>query len=263
MKLQTIQHKNSAVSFFEMGTGQALVLLHGFLENKSMWIDLATVWSEKYRVIAIDLLGHGETNCQGYVHTMEDQAAAIHAVLKHLKLRRIHLIGHSMGGYVALAFAEMFPDFIKSLVLQNSTALEDSAERKKNRLRAIKAVKHNSENFVRLAVSNLFAPDNHEVFAKEIENTRSEALKTPLQGIIAALEGMRERKNRTFILQSEQFPVLLILGAKDAVLDFETNKNIVKPENLVVFPDGHMSHIENKEALQKVVLQFLAKSIHT
>ena len=74
MDIQKIAYKGSTVSFFEKGSGAALVLLHGFLENKWMWEDLAAVWSEKFRVISIDLLGHGESDCLGYVHTMEDQA---------------------------------------------------------------------------------------------------------------------------------------------------------------------------------------------
>lgn len=259
MDIQKIAYKGSTVSFFEKGSGAALVLLHGFLENKWMWEDLAAVWSEKFRVISIDLLGHGESDCLGYVHTMEDQAEMVKFVLNHLKIRRVHLIGHSMGGYVGLAFAEMYPENIKSLVLQNSTSLPDSDERKKNRLRAIKAVKQNASGFIRLAISNLFALENHEILQSVIEKARVEALKTPLQGVIAALEGMKERKDRTFVLQNENLPIRVILGKKDAVLDFETNQNIVKPEHLVVFPDGHMSHIENKEALEKVVLQFLSK----
>ena len=260
MNIQTLEYKGGTVSFYEAGSGTALLLLHGFLENKTMWQELTLAWSQKFRVIAIDLLGHGDSDCLGYVHTMEDQAMMVQAVLSHLKIRRIHLVGHSMGGYVALAFAEMYPNYIKSLVLQNSTSLADSDERKKNRLRAIKAVKQNAAGFIRLAVSNLFALENHEILANEIENARNEAVKTPLQGVIAALEGMRERKDRTFVLQNASFPKLVILGKKDAVLDFESNQNIVDAADLVVLDGGHMSHLENKNELAHLILEFFLKS---
>jgi pimeloyl-ACP methyl ester carboxylesterase len=86
-------------------------LLHGFLENQKMWDKYIATFAEN-RVITIDLLGHGETECLGYVHSMEDNAEAVQAVLAELRIRKAILVG-SMGGYVALAFAELYPDFVK------------------------------------------------------------------------------------------------------------------------------------------------------
>ena len=97
--------KNTTISFTDQGKGTAVVLLHGFLENKQMWNAFLSQISKRNRIIAIDLLGHGETECLGYVHTMEDQADMVHSVLQELKIRKVVLIGHSMGGYLALAFA--------------------------------------------------------------------------------------------------------------------------------------------------------------
>ena len=190
---------------------------------------------------------------------MEDNAKIVKAVLSHLRIRKAVFVGHSMGGYVALAFAELFSTSVKGLVLLNSTSKEDSAERKHNRDRAIKAVKQNYVNFVRLSIANLFSENNRERLENEIENVKLEALKTPLQGIVASLEGMKIRKNREFILRESEFPKLLILGEKDGVLIYKDN--LAQIENtdvkLVTFPDGHMSHIENKEELEKTLLGFL------
>ena len=257
--MKTTNFKNTKISYTDQGKGTAVVLLHGFLENQTMWKAFIPELSKKYRIITIELLGHGATECLGYVHTMEDQADMVHQVLHELKIRKAVLIGHSMGGYVALAFAELYPNAIKGLVLMNSTAKEDSEERKHNRDRAIKAVKQNYINFVRLSVANLFSENNQKRLEKEIENVKLEALKTPLQGIVASLEGMKTRKDRQFILRDGQFPKLLILGEKDGVLIYKDN--LLQIENtdvkLVTFPDGHMSHIENKEELGKVLLGFL------
>ena len=107
--------KNTKISYSDQGKGTAVVLLHGFLENKSMWNAFIPELSIRNRVIAIDLLGHGETECLGYVHTMEDQADMVHSVLQELKIRKVVLIGHSMGGYIALAFAELYPENVKEL----------------------------------------------------------------------------------------------------------------------------------------------------
>ena len=109
-------HKNTNVHFTSTGKGNAVVLIHGFLENSAMWNEIAKVLSKRNRVICIDLLGHGQTGNLGYINSMEDQANMVKAVLNHLRLRKYILIGHSMGGYVALAFAKLFPESLKDCV---------------------------------------------------------------------------------------------------------------------------------------------------
>jgi len=216
--LNSITHKKIKISYSDTGKGTAVVLLHGFLENSKMWDNLAPELAKKYRVICIDLLGHGETEPMGYLQTMEDQADAVHAVLAELRIRKVVVAGHSMGGYVALAFAELYPEMTRGIALVNSTSLADSDERKANRDRAIKAVKQNYTNFVRLSIANLFSEDNRERLAGEIEFVKSEALKTPLQGIVASLEGMKIRKDREVLLHFAPYPVLLVLGKKRSCL---------------------------------------------
>lgn len=256
--MKTTIFKNTKISYTDQGKGTAVVLLHGFLENQSMWDAFVPEFSKKHRVITIDLLGHGQTECIGYVHSMEDQADMVHHVLHELKIRKAILVGHSMGGYVALAFAELYPDNMKALVLLNSTSRADSNERKTNRDRAILAVKQNYSAFVRMSIANLFSEDNRERLAEPIEQVKLEALKTPLQGIVAALEGMKIRKDREVILHFAPYPILLILGKKDGVLVYEDNLEQIEGTKvqLTSFADGHMSHIENKKQLMKVLLEF-------
>ncbi|WP_017497687.1 alpha/beta fold hydrolase [Flavobacterium sp. WG21] len=258
--MKTLLYKNTKISYSDSGTGNAIVFLHGFLENKKMWKDYVDFFSQKYRVITIDLLGHGESDSLGYVHTMEDNANAVQEVLNHLKIEKTIIVGHSMGGYVGLAFAELFPKNIQKLVLLNSTSKEDSPERKLNRTRAIKAVKQNYVTFVSLAIGNLFSENNRIRLTEEIEKVKTQALQTPLQGIIASLEGMKVRKDREALLQQDLFPVLLILGKKDPVLDYEESRTQIDDTTaeLISFEDGHMSHIENKEELKTVLSQFFS-----
>ena len=259
--MKQIIYKNTKISFTDDGKGTAVVLLHGFLENKTMWDKYVSSLSKNHRVITIDLLGHGETECLGYVHTMEDQADMIFAVLISLRIRKIVLVGHSMGGYVALAFAELYPDNVKGLFLLNSTSRADSDERKINRDRAIKAVKQNHTNFVRISISNLFSENNREVLTKEIEKVKLQALKTPLQGIVASLEGMKIRKDREVLLHFAPYPIQLVLGEKDGVLIYDDTIDQIEGTKveLTTFPDGHMSHIENEKELKIVLLEFLKK----
>jgi len=254
-----LNYKNINISYTDAGKGTAVVFLHGFLENSTMWDFFSAEFSKKYRVITIDLLGHGDTECLGYIHTMEDMADMVHAVLRELHILKAVFVGHSMGGYVALAIAELYPDMVKGIVLQNSTSRPDSEERKQNRDRAIKAVKQSYTNFVRMSIANLFSEDNRDRLATEIEAVKEEALKTPLQGIVAALEGMKIRKSREVILHTATFPMLLVLGKKDPVMNYDENIDQVNGTDvkLITYPDGHMAHIEDRDLLLKDLSEFL------
>ncbi len=259
--MRQLRFKNTSISYTDTGKGTAIVLLHGFLENQKIWTNYIDKLAQKNRVITIDLLGHGQTDCLGYVHSMEDNADAVHAVLSELRIRKAALVGHSMGGYVSLAFAELYPDFVKGLVLLNSTSQADSEERKANRDRAIKAVKQSFANFISLSISNLFSEENRIRLKDEIEHTKKEALKTPLQGIVASLEGMKIRMDREVLLHLTPYPKMLILGEKDPVLQYQDTKKQIEDTKvqLVTFADGHMSHIENQDELTAVLLNFFKK----
>lgn len=256
---KSITFKNANISFSDAGKGTAVVLIHGFLENATMWKEIIPELIKRNRVITVDLLGHGKSDCLGYVHSMNLFAETIKAVLKHLKIRRCVLIGHSLGGYVALAFAEKHPQKIKGLCLMNSTSNEDSEDRKNLRIRANKMVQNNFDSMVKMSVSNLFLPANLSTFKEEIETVKTAALQTSVQGYIAANEGMRIRPNRNDVLTENNFKKLIVIGKKDPVLDFESSLEEAKKTNseLVIFNDGHMSHIENKNELIIVLKDFV------
>lgn len=251
--------KNTKISYTDTGSGNVVVLLHGFLENKTMWKNIVPKLALKNRVVTIDLYGHGDSECSGYVHVMEDQADMVYGVISHLKIRKITLIGHSMGGYVALAFAESYGGSLSGLVLLNSTARADSEERKMNRDRAVLAVKHNYATFVSMSIANLFSEENRAKMAAKIEKVKIQALQTPLQGIVASLEGMKIRQDRQIILSLTTFPIVLGLGKKDGVLNYDENKTQVNgtQAKLVTFSHGHMSHIENELKVITVLQEFL------
>lgn len=236
--------------FSDEGKGSAIVLVHGFLENRFMWNEITKELTKTHRVIRIDLLGHGETPCLGYVHSMELIADAVHAVLRSLRLRKVTLIGHSMGGYVSLAFAEKYSKMVKAICLMNSTAQADSIERNELRARANKMVQSNFVNMVRMSVANLFKPESLVLFPDQVKWVKEEALKTPVQGYIACMEGMRIRPNRVVVLKSIE-KVFYVIGKHDPVID--SHSIIEEAESLganyVVLEGGHMSHIENKNEL--------------
>jgi len=254
-----IKYKNTSVHYHVKGKGSVVVLLHGFLENLNMWDAVAKELSKRNKVVCIDLLGHGKSENLGYIHTMEEQAQMVFAVLQHLRLRKYIFIGHSMGGYITLAFAELFPNRIKGLCLMNSTATADTEAKKINRDRAIKAVKQNHKTFVSIAIPNLFSEENRTVFKTKIKQITEEALEISVQSIVASLEGMKIRKDRTKLLKNSVYPKLIIIGKKDPVLNADLLRKQVSGTTikLIEFPDGHMSHIENTNELIDTLQSFV------
>lgn len=258
---KSITFKNANISFSDLGKGTAVVLIHGFLENTTMWQDIAPELSKRNRVVIIDLLGHGKSDCLGYVHPMELFSETVEAVLKHLRIRKCILIGHSLGGYVALAFAEKNPKKIKGLCLMNSTSNEDDNNRKALRIRANKMIQNNFTNMVKMSFANLFGEQSRIIYKNEMKAAINEALQTPVQGYIAAQEGMRIRPNRNHILTKNNFKKLIIIGKKDPVLDFEISLKEAQETNseFICYPNGHMSHIENKPELISALSEFVKK----
>lgn len=256
-----VNYKNTPIHYTETGKGTAIVLLHGFLENISMWKSLETLLATKYRVICVDLLGHGKSENLGYVHTMSEMAESVKAVLDELNVRRSFFVGHSMGGYVALAFADLYPDNVKGLILLNSTARPDSEQKKIGRDRAIAVVKENHKSFIRTSIPMLFRSKCRKIYAEQIAEVKKEALATSRQGIIAALEGMKLRSDREVLLHFGPYPSMIILGKKDPVLNYDdliaqthgANTEVVELEN------GHMSLIEDKKAAEQAILEFVKK----
>ncbi len=254
-----LEYKGINVFYADQGEGTAIILLHGFLENSTMWNGLLPELTKRNRVICIDLLGHGKTPCLGYVHTMEEMAEAVLTVLKHLRLRKYYMIGHSMGGYAALAFAEKNPENLKGLCLMNSTYEADDEERKLLRARANKMIQTNFNNMVRMSFANLFSEKSKTLYKTEFDAALKEALKTPVQGYIACQEGMRLRPDRQELFQSLKGKRSIIIGKNDPVVNGEKLIKETKDTqiNTIVFSEGHMSHIENPILLLNEIMHFI------
>ena len=255
-----IPYKNIQIAFTAQGKGEAIVLLHGFLENSTMWGNVIPALIKNYQVITIDLLGHGNTERLGYIHTMEEMAQTVFCVLDHLQIEKASFLGHSMGGYVALAFAELFPLRIKKLLLLNSTPLADSPERVANRNRAIRLVKQNKDAFVSMAITNLFGKESREQLREKINALVKEAQQLPTEHIVAAMEGLKTRKDRIHILKSFTGEKNFLAGEEDEIVSLESLQQLAKETDtqLIVFKGGHMTHLEaNEELLGALELFFL------
>lgn len=259
---KTATFKKGIVSFSDTGKGSVVVLLHGYLGSKEIWNQTIENLSKSYRVIAIDLPGHGQTQCFGYVHSMELMAKCVKKVLDSLRLKKYVIIGHSMGGYAALAFAELFPENLKGLGLCHSTALADSPEKKKDRSRAIKLVKADKRVYTKSAVKNLFATKNLKYLKEEVAFATKIAQGITKQGAVAALEGMKDRPNRDMILGIVDYPVLMVIGQLDNILPIETlleqAETLKRKHVLVLEHDGHMGFLESPRQVNKAFRKLLS-----
>lgn len=259
--MKSAPFKNGKVFFSDTGKGRAVVLLHGFLGTHEIWEQTIKDLSKSYRVIAIDLPGHGSTENFGYVHTMDLMAKSVKAVLDFLRLKRFVIVGHSMGGYTALAFADLFPDNIRGICLYHSSAYADSDDKKRDRTRSIKVVKANHKIYTTEVIRNLFATKNLKYLKKELSFASKIAGKTKKQGIIAALEGMKDRPDRSVILGLVHYPIMMVIGEHDNVLPaqqlLEQAEKIQNKQVLYLEHDGHMGFLESPKASNKALRQFL------
>ncbi len=263
MAYKEIKYKGIKVAydFRKKKAKPVLVMLHGFLESGVVWHDYIKVLSKKYTIFNIDLLGHGGTECTGYVHTMEEMADMVRFVLRAHDVRRAFFVGHSMGGYVALAFAEQYPDNTKGVCLFNSSALADTKLKKQDRDRAIQVVKLNHERFINEVIPKLFVRMDTPSLRRALKQTLKVALNTSKQGIISALEGMKIRENREIVLKFAPYPVLFVVGKQDGLLRYEElikqSKLNDKGRHYLSEKGGHLCFFEDKYPCLQALIDFM------
>lgn len=254
------EFRNARIRYKDEGKGRAIILLHGFLESLEIWNNLSKRLSKSYRVISIDLPGHGGSSNYGYIHTMEMMAEAVHQVVKKLRLRKIVMTGHSMGGYVTLAYAELFPDDLKGFSLFHSTAVNDTTEKKKERLRAVEAIKAHPKKFVKGLFENLFHEENRKRFTDTISELSKAATDRPVEGYTASILGMRERVNREVVLKFSPSPVLIIAGKEDPIIPYTSlekqSRYPQKGRYHLLERSAHLGFIEEPEKSEKILRSF-------
>ena len=238
-----------------------ILLLHGYLENLNIWDEVAGLLQPCARVIAPDLPGHGISEVRGEVHSMEFLADTVYAALRELNVAKCTVIGHSMGGYVALALAERHPELLDGLVLFSSTPNADSDAKKQEREREIAVVQAGKKELLaRTLPGKGFAPDNRKRFADEIEDLTELVMLTDDDGITALLRGMVLRPDRNEVLSGLKIPRLFILGRHDEYIVPEVAEAMIArhPETPTVWLEhsGHMGLIEEPQLSAQAILEF-------
>lgn len=248
------------VAYADEGQGTPVVLLHGFCGNSRYWDDAAALLKTEMRVIAPDARGHGESDASEGPYAMELLAEDVAGLLDELRIPRVVLLGHSMGGYAALAFAETYPERLIGLGLVHSTTFPDDEAGKAGRLKvADRVAKEGVRPFVDELAPKLFAPGHRTSMPEAVERAKTIGYGTSPEGVIGGALGMRERPDRLRTLERIGVPVLLLAGEEDAVVPPEKRFPLAKP-NVVrteLKATGHMSMMENPEAFARAVADFV------
>jgi pimeloyl-ACP methyl ester carboxylesterase len=258
--MTAIKFQKKNINYTDQGKGKVIVLLHGFTESLRIWTSFAAQLSVKYRVIAIDLPGHGKSDCLGAIHGMELMADVVFALLKKLRIGKCMMVGHSMGGYIALAFAEKYPERLHGFSLFHSHCFADTSAEQENRNRTIGIVNHDKFSYVAQFIPSLFPVEVHKKFSRQIERLIQRASKMPKEGVIAALEGMKNRKDMSSLLKTTRLPVLFILGLKDSRVPATRLWEMISlpavSEILLLRDCGHMGYIESPEKTYGAIAGF-------
>ena len=241
---------------------KCVLLLHGYLESMLVWEDFIPRLYKTVRVVTLDLPGHGISVVSGEVHTMDFLADTVAEALKALGIPRCTVVGHSMGGYVALAFCERHPELLDGIVLLSSTPNPDTPEKAENRRREIGLVQAGKKELLaRVAPAAGFAEENRARMKEYIEDLTEQVAVTEDDGIVALLNGMIARRDQNAILRASKVPQLFILGRKDGYIPLETAEKMVAehPQARVVWLEhaGHMGFLEEPETTAHAILEFV------
>ena len=257
-------YRGRRIHYTDSGDGAVIVLLHGYLESSEVWNGFSGKLALSFRVISVDLPGCGLSDVFGEVHSMEFMAVAIKELFDHLGIKKVFLTGHSLGGYVVLAFLELFPDLLSGYCLFHSQPFADTPAAIEKRKREIEIVKMGKKNLMYPDnVIKMFASSNLEKFSDALQRSKNIASRIPGEGIIAVLNGMMIRPSRLTFMEEGKVPCLWILGSMDNYISYDfIQKQVNLPDNskvVILINSGHMGFIEEEDKSVEIIIKFVGK----
>ena len=263
MKEKFLMAGSTALHIADSGVGEkCVVLLHGYLESMYVWEDFLPLLTPHFRVITVDIPGHGISEVKGEVHTMEMVAEVLRDMLDELGVERVTMVGHSMGGYVSLAFCAAYHERLDGVVLLSSSPNPDTDVKRENRRREIALVRAGKKDaLARVAPEAGFAEQNRRRLKPYIDDLVEQVHITEDEGIVALLGGMIERKDQNEMLKSSPVRQLFILGKKDGYIPVEAAEEFIakNPQAKVVWLEesGHMGFIEQPKECAQALIDFV------
>lgn len=252
----------SSIFFSESGKGMPVVFLHGYCETSYIWENFQKHLSRRYRVICVDLPGFGKSPRLNYAFSLKDVAVEIKDALDARKVSNYVMIGHSLGGYVALAFIKQFSYAVRGIGLFHSHVFQDSSKKKEDRTRLMEFIKKNGvKPFVKTFIPSLFYDRNTRYLEDSIAELQSLAEKTSPDMVIEYSRAMRDRESSVDFIRKYPKSAMFIIGEKDKSLPLKKSlEQAVMPakSHILRLRDvGHMGMFEKPEETLKFVEKFI------
>ncbi|MFB9293779.1 alpha/beta fold hydrolase [Persicitalea jodogahamensis] len=239
---------------------KTLVLLHGHGMDEALWDEVVPLLDDDFTVVRpnVSLL----TGC----HTMEAYADELHRLLTASQIEKFTLIGHSMGGYISLAFAEKYPDMLEGFGLFHSSALADDDAKQQQRSQMAQLLRsEGADTFIRRTAPNLFGERYKQDHPTEVQNYLQRYGKLPAEALAVGMEAMRDRPDRTHVLAALPFPIVFIVGMDDQVVPFEKVMEQARfPKKIYPFvlaDAGHLGMIERPEASARILRWYAGQEV--
>lgn len=245
-----------------VGTGKPVVLVHGFGEDGTIWNVLIDHLKSHFKCIIPDIPGSGRSQVKKGEWSMEAFAESVRAIIIHEEISSAVLIGHSMGGYISLAFAERYPELLEAFGLFHSSAFADNDEKKATRRRGIEFIQeHGAAKFLEQTTSKLFSDDFKTKNQQIIKEIIDRFTNFPDASLVHYYEAMMQRPDRTQVLRSFPRPILFVLGEQDTAIPLSDGLNQCHMPGLsyihILRNSGHMGMIEETEKSGKILIKFL------
>ncbi|MBX3349226.1 MAG: alpha/beta fold hydrolase [Nitrospira sp.] len=259
--LMLAQVNNISLAFNDLGTGLPLVFLHAFPLNRTMWAEQEKGLSAQFRVITIDLRGHGESDAPLWHYSLDQAADDVRSLLDHLSIRQAVFIGLSMGGYIALAFYRKYAERVKGLVLADTRAQADTEDGKRARFEMAQlAYRQGAGAIAEIMIPKLLSPATIQTRPELVQRVRTMIEGTQMSGIAGDLMAMAERPDSQPLLTQILCPVQIIVGELDLPTppaDARLMAERIPDARLAVIPGvGHLSNLEQPELFNEAIRSF-------
>jgi pimeloyl-ACP methyl ester carboxylesterase len=258
-----VTYKSSRLHYdFSLQGEEVIVLLHGFCEDIHLWDFVTPLLSQHFRILSIDFPGFGKSEVLGGVASVEAYAESVLAVLQREKVSGCYMIGHSLGGYVALALLEKYPEMLKGLSLFHSQPFADDEARKESRLKAKQFVLNvSSSRYVEELINNLFSTEFKQNSLDVVNDLINRYNRIKPEGIVYALDAMRIRKDRVNVLKKFNRRVLFLIGRKDSIIPYSRSlefSHLASVGEVVLLDNSaHMGMIEEPEKTVKSIIEWI------
>ena len=252
------------LAYSDQGTGLPIVFLHAFPLNRTMWSGQEHALSSQFRIITIDLRGHGESDAPLWRYTLEQSADDVRVLLDHLSIRQAVFVGLSMGGYILFAFYRKYADRVKGLILADTRAQADTPEGKHGRfLMAQTAYKEGPSAIADLMIPKLLSPMSIQTKLDLIQHVRAMIQGNQISGIARNLMAMADRPDSVTLLSQITCPTQIIVGDLDQATppsDAELLANRISNARLAVIPQAaHLANLEQPETFNRIVASFASE----